>query len=113
MRNWAANPSSEWLEIRKSGALEAALEFLGAGERAAIALAQETNADALLIDERAGRREAARRSVRVLGTLAVLDEAGRRGLLDFEAALGQLCETSFRLSPALLRALARPHGSKE
>ena len=82
------------------------LSSLGTGERSAIALAQETSADALLIDERAGRREAERRHLRVIGTLAVLEEAGRRGLLNFAATLEQLRQTSFRLSPLLLRAFS-------
>jgi predicted nucleic acid-binding protein len=112
VRTWANVPTPHWLEIREPKALEPALEFLGPGERAAIALAQETGADALLIDERTGRREAERRHLRVIGTLAVLEEAGRRGLLDFGAALEQLRQTSFRLSPFLLRALSEPHGSK-
>ena len=93
--------------------LESALEFLGFGERAAIALALETSTDALLIDERTGRREAERRHLRVVGTLAVLEEAGRRGLLDFGAALGQLGQTSFRLSPGILKALVQLHRPKD
>jgi predicted nucleic acid-binding protein len=113
VRNWATYPEPEWLEIRTPGVVEDALEFLGVSERAAIALAREAGADALLIDERIGRREAMSRGVRVLGTLAVLEEGGRRGFLDFQAALGQLRQTSFRLSPALLRVLSRPRGSKE
>ncbi len=108
VRDWATNPAPAWLEVKKPGTLEPALEFLGAGEREAIALALETSADALLIDERAGRREAAKRRLSVIGTLAVLDEAGRRGLIDFDAALVRLRQTTFRLSSALLRALGRP-----
>ncbi|MBV8054434.1 MAG: DUF3368 domain-containing protein [Deltaproteobacteria bacterium] len=109
VRNWANGPAPQWLEIREPNALEPALEFLGTGERSAIALAQETSADALLIDERAGRREAERRHLRVIGTLAVLEEAGRRGLLNFGATLEQLRQTSFRLSPLLLRAFSQSH----
>ncbi len=105
VHTWATNPLPEWLEIRKPRVLDASLGFLGAGESAAIALAQEVEAGIVLIDERVGRREAARRGLRVAGTLAVLDEAGRRGLLDFKVALEHLRQTSFRLSPTLLRAL--------
>jgi predicted nucleic acid-binding protein len=67
-------------------------------------LAQETGADLVLIDERAGRREAARRGLSVAGTLAVLDEAAQRGLLDFDFAITRLRQTNFRLSPAILKA---------
>ncbi len=113
IRNWAFNPLPQWLEIREPRTLESALEFLGSGERAAIALALETNADALLIDERAGRREAERRRLRIVGTLAVLEEAGHRGLLDFGAALEQLRQTSFRVSPGILKALVQLHRPKD
>jgi hypothetical protein len=111
VRDWANNPSPEWLEVRSPITPEAALEFLGVGERDAIALTLEADADALLMDERAGRQEAVRRGLRVIGTLAVLDEAAGRGLLDFETALESLRQTNFRLSPAVLRALTRVRGS--
>ncbi|MGO9449600.1 MAG: DUF3368 domain-containing protein [Candidatus Binataceae bacterium] len=39
--------------------------------------------------------------------MAILDEADRRGLLDFENALDRLRTTNFRLSPALLKALGK------
>ena len=48
-----------WLEVRPAQLpADSALLRLDAGEREAILLAQETNADLLLLDERAGRREA-------------------------------------------------------
>lgn len=46
-----------------------ALETLDPGEREAIVLAQQTNADFLLIDERRGRLEARRRGILTTGTL--------------------------------------------
>jgi predicted nucleic acid-binding protein len=51
------------------------------GERAAIALAETTHADLLLIDEAAGRAEAKRRHLRVTGTLGVLRSAAEQGLV--------------------------------
>jgi predicted nucleic acid-binding protein len=107
VRDWAT-ASPDWVEIRKPSTLDISLEFLGAGERETIALTQETGADLILIDERAGRREAARRGLRVIGTLAVLDEASQRGLLDFDAAVGRLGRTNFRLTPVILKTFARP-----
>ena len=76
------------------------LEALGAGEREAIALAQETRADALLIDEEEGRRAA--RALTVTGTLGVLERAAARGLLDLPSVLTRLRTTSFRVREALL-----------
>jgi predicted nucleic acid-binding protein len=76
-------------------------------------LALRQSADALLIDERIGRKEAERRNLRVVGTLAVLDEADREVLLNFEVALSRLRRTSFRLSPNLIKALSlRRQGRK-
>ncbi len=56
----------------------------------------------MLIDEQVGRQEAARRGLKVAGTLAVLDEADQAGLLNFDKAVDRLRETSFRLSQAVL-----------
>jgi predicted nucleic acid-binding protein len=82
VRNWiVALP--DWLDIARPNAFDSSLEFLGAGERETISLARETGADLVLIDERAGRREAARQGLRVTGTLAVLDEAAHRGPVGF------------------------------
>jgi predicted nucleic acid-binding protein len=62
-----------WLEVQSpSKAPDPRLNYLGAGERDAIALAEELRADRLLIDDRDGRREAVDRDVPVVGTLGVL-----------------------------------------
>ena len=54
---------------------------LGAGEREAIALALETAADLVVLDDQAGRRLARARGLPVTGTVGVLVEARARGLL--------------------------------
>jgi predicted nucleic acid-binding protein len=54
---------------------------LHAGEREAIILAEELLAQ-LLIDEQRGRNMATARGVTVLGSLRILIEAKRRGLID-------------------------------
>jgi predicted nucleic acid-binding protein len=67
-----------WLEVKAvEGSLAAVSESIGEGEREAIALAEELRADILLIDDRDGRTEAARRGVAVTGTLGVLRTAAR------------------------------------
>jgi predicted nucleic acid-binding protein len=55
-------------------------------------------ADILLMDESEGRREALRRNLKVAGTVAVLERAAQRGLIDFRTALQRLDQTNFRLS---------------
>ncbi len=55
--------------------------ILDAGEAEAIALALEIGADALLIDETAGRAAARRRGLAVTGVLGVLIDAKKEGLV--------------------------------
>lgn len=88
----------DWLEIRNvTAASDPALAVLGPGEQQAIQLAQQQNADLLLIDERRGRLEAMRRGIPTTGTLGVLLAAGTRHLLDAEPVFRRLlAETNFR-----------------
>jgi predicted nucleic acid-binding protein len=101
VRAWVAQPP-DWCQIHPDPPSDPALRFLDPGERAAIALALSVDADRLLIDEQAGRAEAERRRLKVTGTLGVLAEAHRAGLLDFEIALAQLRQTSFYSSAQLI-----------
>jgi predicted nucleic acid-binding protein len=59
------------------------------------------------MDETEGRREALRLNLKVTGTLAVLEKAGLRGLLDFKIALELLEKTSFRLSARIRERFVR------
>ncbi len=82
---------------------------LGAGEREAITLAEELRADALLIDDQPGRREAARRDLPIQGTLGVLATAAKHGLISLPEAIEALQRTNFRMHPLLLRAILERH----
>jgi predicted nucleic acid-binding protein len=82
------------------------LSRLGAGEREAIVLAEEWEADRVLLDDSAGRQAAQRRALHVTGTLGVLGQAAQRGLVDFPRAVARLHTTSFRMPPpAILQAI--------
>jgi predicted nucleic acid-binding protein len=60
----------DWLEIHPlASAPNPELNHLGRGEREAIQLAEEQRASLLLIDERKGQSEAARRGLSTTGTL--------------------------------------------
>lgn len=93
-----------WLEVRSlavpSGENDEALD---AGEREAIALAEEHKPDVLLlIDEEQGRVVARQRNIPTTGTLGVLDDAAARGLVDLRQAIERLKETNFWAADSLL-----------
>ena len=104
IRAWIAHPPA-WLEIRRISTVPTELALLGTGEREAIALAEELKADLLIMDDRDARREATRRSLRLTGTLGVLEEAGARGVINLPTVIARLEHTSFRASPEMLRLL--------
>jgi hypothetical protein len=62
--------------------LAAITSDLDPGERAALALARELNADPVLLDDAAGRREALALRMRITGTVGVLRLAAESGLID-------------------------------
>lgn len=93
----------DWLETHRVSEIDPRLRQLDAGERDAIALALSAAADRLLVDEKRARAVARDTGLAVAGTLAVLDLAAQRGLLDLSVALGRLEQTTFRVSPRLLR----------
>ena len=70
--------AAHWIEVRAStpGPLfEELRAILHKGEAEALTLAVETHADLVLMDERRGRREAARLGLTPIGVLGVLIEA--------------------------------------
>ena len=70
MRQWRASLPS-WTEAQPEQlTTDISLNYLHAGERDAISLALNIQADALIIDERRGREEAEKRGLKVIGTLA-------------------------------------------
>jgi predicted nucleic acid-binding protein len=100
----AAPPS--WLEVRQPVSRpDAALQRLGAGERDTLLLAQELQADLVLLDDREAHAEAARRGVPTFGTLRLLEMAAQRHLLDLPTALTALAATSFYVEESLVRDL--------
>jgi predicted nucleic acid-binding protein len=73
------------------------------GEAEVIALAQEQNADLVVIDERLARRYAKRLGMRLTGTLGILLKAKQVGLVDaVKPLVDQLRQGGIRLSDDLI-----------
>jgi predicted nucleic acid-binding protein len=112
VRAWLGQ-APPWLEKRELiHTSDAALNFLDRGEREAIALAEELGAGRLIIDESLAREEAHRRNLSVIGTLGVLRNAARAGLLNLPEALAKLQETSFYVAEDLIQSLLEEDGAR-
>lgn len=98
VRAWATTPPN-WIEQAQVRHLDETLAAdLGPGERAAISLAMEVDADILLMDEFAGRQAAQARQIHVAGTLAVLLKASLLGHCEFPQVMQSLRGLGFRVS---------------
>lgn len=105
VRAWAKN-SPAWLEILSPSRLLPTLGAkLGPGESEAITLAEELGAELLLIDERAGWAIATARGLQTIGTLGILREAHRAGLLDLHTSLERLIAAGFHVNRRLIELL--------
>jgi predicted nucleic acid-binding protein len=102
VRSFAASPPA-WLEVRSPRSIPE-IPRLHRGEIAAIALAIELGSTLILMDDRAARDEAARRGLRPVGLLGVLDRAARAGLIPLRETLEAL-PADYRIDPALVRRL--------
>ena len=102
VQDWLEEVPS-WIEVRTVRLEEhEGLGSLGAGEREAIWLAEEEDADLILMDERKGRLAAKQRGLATTGTLGILLTAGELGLIDPVIAYRRLlAETTFRTSAEL------------
>ena len=77
-------------------------ETMGTGERAAIAVALETGADLVILDDERGRTEARRQGRSVTGTIGVLAEAKEHGLIaSMRSELDRLVEAGLWIDESL------------
>jgi predicted nucleic acid-binding protein len=109
VKRWIANPPP-WIDVCH-GAVgkDSTLGWLDPGEREANMLAMALHADALIMDDRAGRREAERRGLRVIGTLRVLYDPAEVDLLDLADAIDALQRAGFYADTRLAEYLLRRH----
>lgn len=105
VRAWLANAPA-WLQVQTLRSRpDPELDHLDAGEREAIALAEELKADQLLVDEIDARKEAARRKLSFIGTLGILRRAAQLDLIDLPSTLARLQQTTFYVGPEVIRSL--------
>lgn len=81
------------------------------GEAEVLALAQERNADLVIIDERLARRHARRLGMRLTGTLGVLLKAKELGMIEAVAPMiDQLRQGGIRLDDDIITEVLRLAG---
>jgi predicted nucleic acid-binding protein len=100
VRNWATQPPA-WLRVLGPEAILSGLD-LDPGEAEAISVAVALKADALLIDDRKGRRAANLHGLVTIGTLTVLEAAAKQELVSLPAVIEKLRSTNFRVSRMML-----------
>lgn len=99
--------SATWLEIRTVSDEQKVINLqrqtgLDRGESAAIVLAEELNAQRLLIDEWAGREVAKSRNLPIIGTVGILLIAKQQGLIPkVKPILDDLIRAGKRIQPSL------------
>ena len=104
VRAWIMSPPS-WFQVRSPLPTFRDSVLLGDGESEAIALAEQIGADRIIMDETLGRSEALSRGLKTIGTLGVLRDAHRAGLLDLQTAIARLKTTTFHASPQVLQLI--------
>lgn len=105
VRAWLSS-RPDWLRVQvPRDVLPQLRERIDDGEREAIALAIEVQASALIIDDRAGRREAEALQCRAVGTLGVLEQAADRGFVNLQVAIDRLRQTNFRMDERLVEGM--------
>lgn len=108
--------SATWLEIRTVSDEQKVINLqrqtsLDRGESAAIVLAEELNAQRLLIDEWAGREVAKARNLPIIGTVGILLIAKQQGLMPtVKPILDDLIRAGKRINPNLYQDVLKVAG---
>jgi predicted nucleic acid-binding protein len=110
VQSWIAQ-HPRWIEVQSVvGEPNVELSQLDAGECAAIALAEQMRANLVILDERAARKVAMGRGLKVIGLLGILGASADRGLVNFTMMIDRLRQTNFWASPQLIKLLLDRYG---
>lgn len=97
VKQWVSVPPT-WVEFaRPAEIIQTSTTRLGTGELESISIAIELNVDGILMDDRRAILEARRFGLPVVTTLTILVLAAKRGLINFDRAVEDLRETTFRM----------------
>lgn len=96
-----------WISVRAPEKLLDTQLPRGAGEKEAISLAVELHADFLLADDWRARQTAKRLGLNVMGTVGLLGQAAKKGLIDLDDAVTKLRKTNFHVSDEVLDTLQK------
>ena len=111
VRQWAAELPSWATLMHKEGVL---IGKLGRGESEALALAESLGAFGIIVDDADARAVAREKQMRIYGTIGVLEQAAKEGLIDLPEIFSKLRATNFRGSDELFdAALARDRARKQ
>jgi predicted nucleic acid-binding protein len=103
----------DWITFAPSEIDPDLADALDPGEAAAISIALKTRVDAVLLDERLGRRVATQFGLPVVGTLAILLRAKQAGLLvGVRPVLDEMVGRGMRVGPDLRTRVLREAGEE-
>lgn len=102
VKSWILQPRP-WLELAPV-AQPQAVRGLHRGETAVLQLALERHASAVLMDDMDGRAAARRLGIPTIFTVAILELAAERDLIDLPTMISELQQTSFFVSKDVLNA---------
>lgn len=99
VRDWATQ-LPPWVQVRSPRVPDKGGR--GAGEREAIALALELDADFLLVDDRQARQDALAQGLSIAGTVGILEIAAEYGLISFVDMIARLRKTDFHVLDSII-----------
>jgi predicted nucleic acid-binding protein len=105
VRFWANNLPA-WVTVAEAQkTVDVDLLGLDLGEREAIVLVSQLNAELLLVDDMPARVAAERRGIQIAGTLGILRDSANAGRIGFEEKLAELLQLGFRTTPIVLKQI--------